>query len=159
MYVNVSLLSNILLQSKNKQPDMHLQSRKCPILLQVWSNKFTLLCLALIGLKSQWRHWLGARKTTTWLNSGEQSQGKKNSDAVNYAVVEFLMDVRSVSLLLVLHPSSQVYRERYYWGREGSSRKDDEEERGMEYENGATVEVFKGEGKDQTDEALQFYST
>lgn len=38
----------------------------------------------------------------------------KNSDAVNYAVVEFVMDARSASLLPVLHPSSQVYCERYY---------------------------------------------
>lgn len=153
MYVNVSLLSNILLQSKNKQPDMHLQSRKSPILLQVWSNRFTLLCLVLIGLKSQW-----SQKDHDMAELWRAEPGKRNRDVVNYAVVEFVMDVRSVSLLLVLHPSSQVYRERYYWGREGSSRKDDEEERGMEYENRATVEVFKGEGKDQTDEALQFYS-
>lgn len=110
--MNVSLLSKILLQSKTKQPDKHVYSRKCLILSR--SDQIGLPCCALIGLKKLWRHWLGARKTTTCLNSGEQSKGEKNSDAVNYAVVEFVMDVRWASLLLVLHPSSQVYCERYY---------------------------------------------
>lgn len=40
--------------------------------------------------------------------------GKRNSDAVNHAAVEFVMDARSASLLPVLHPSSQVHCERYY---------------------------------------------
>lgn len=38
------------------------------------------------------------------------------------------MDVRSASLLLVLNPSSQAYHERYYYGTEGSGRRDDKEE-------------------------------
>lgn len=76
--------------------------------------------------------------------------GKRNSDAVNHAVVEFVMDARSASLLPVLHPSSQVYCERYYWGREGSSRKDDEEQSDG-WEDIAMVRAFKEEGgEDQT---------
>lgn len=44
----------------------------------------------------------------------EPGGGEKKGDAVNYAVVGFVMDVRSASLFLVLHPSSQVHCERYY---------------------------------------------
>lgn len=68
----------------------------CPGLITL-SDKISLLCFALIGLKSLWRHWPGARKTTTWQNSAEQSQEGTHGDAVNYAVVEFVMDVGSFS--------------------------------------------------------------
>lgn len=86
----------------------------CPGLIRL-SNRITLLCFALIGLKKP-VETLARSQSVTWLNSGEQSQegGEKKGDAVNYAVVGFVMDVRSASLFLVLHPSSQVHCERYY---------------------------------------------
>lgn len=68
----------------------------CPGLITL-SDKISLLCFALIGLKSLWRRWPGARKTTTRQNSAEQSQEGTHGDAVNYAVVEFVMDVGSFS--------------------------------------------------------------
>lgn len=77
------------------------------------NNRLTLLCLVVIGLKSQWGHWQEAKKTMTWLHTGEQSEREKkqtkNGDAVNYAVVEFVMDAGSALPLLVLHPSLLVY--------------------------------------------------
>lgn len=80
----------------------------CPGLIRL-SNRITLLCFVLIGLKMLGRHWPGARKTATWLDSGEQSQEKKKekrNDVVNYVFEEFVMDASSALLLPVLHPSS-----------------------------------------------------
>lgn len=48
-----------------------------PGLIRLSNNMFTLMCLALIRLKSLWRHWLGASKTMTWLHTGEQRKKKK----------------------------------------------------------------------------------
>lgn len=63
----------------------------------------------MIGLKSQRssnqnREGGGQNKTTTTT---------LQPSVVNYAVGEFVMDVRSASLSLIRHPSSQVHSERY----------------------------------------------
>lgn len=91
-----------------------------------------------------WRHQTGlscsvpGRLGSTWTL---QSRVKtNNSDPVNDAVVELVMDVKPASLFLARHPSSQVYLERYYWGREGFSGKDDGEESSWwEQRNGGSI--------------------
>lgn len=87
----------------------------CPGLIRL-SNRITLLCFALIGLKKPVETLARSQEECDMaeLWRAEPGGGEKNSDAVNYAVVGFVMDVRSASLFLVLHPSSQVHCERYY---------------------------------------------
>jgi len=102
--VNVFLLKYWF--NKNKESEKHVDGRTRPLFSL---NGFTPAVLC-----SDWVKKLVETQTGSWKDHDtaelrrEEPRKKKYSDAVNYAVVEFMMDVESAPLLLVLHPSSQV---------------------------------------------------